>query len=152
MRGQTMGPNRLLTPHGKSLMRRPARPRRLWSFERLERRILLSQVQNPVGIDPFSSVSGDFNRDGALDVVTANEGSNDVSILLGNGDGTFQAPILYAAGISPTSIVVGSFEGEDRPLDLAVAGTDSNGVSYVSILQGDGYGGFHLSHMFALGD
>ena len=202
-----MGPNRLLTPHGKSLMRRPARPRRLWSFERLERRILLSQVQNPVGINPFSSVSGDFNRDGALDVVTANEGSNDVSILLGNGDGTFQAPmtfaagaspiavtaddfngdgrldlavadqgdpktgqgrgvsillgngdgtfqapVLYDAGISPTSIVAGYFEGEDRPLDLAVAGTDSNGVSYVSILQGDGYGGFHLSHTFALGD
>ncbi|MBV8608925.1 MAG: VCBS repeat-containing protein, partial [Singulisphaera sp.] len=188
-------------------MRRPPRLRRHWSFERLERRILLSGAPNPVGINPVSSVSGDFNRDGALDVVTANEGSNDVTILLGNGDGTFQtprtfpagvdpiavtaddfngdgrldlavadqgdpntgqgrgvtillgngdgtfqAPVLYDAGITPTSIVAGDFEGADHPLDLAVAGTGSNGVSYVSILQGDGFGGFHLSQMFALGD
>ncbi|MBV8555317.1 MAG: VCBS repeat-containing protein, partial [Planctomycetaceae bacterium] len=188
-------------------MRRPPRLRRHWSFERLERRILLSGAPNPVGINPVSSVSGDFNRDGALDVVTADEGSNDVtillgngdgtfqtprtfpagvdpiavtaddfngdgrldlavvdqgdpntgqgrgvSILLGNGDGTFQAPVLYDAGITPTSIVAGYFEGADHPLDLAVAGTGSNGVSYVSILQDDGFGGFHLSQMFALGD
>ncbi|MBV8267849.1 MAG: VCBS repeat-containing protein, partial [Planctomycetaceae bacterium] len=188
-------------------MRRPPRLRRHWSFERLERRILLSGAPNPVGINPVSSVSGDFNRDGALDVVTADEGSNDVTILLGNGDGTFQtprtfpagvdpiavtaddfngdgrldlavadqgdpntgqgrgvtillgngdgtfqAPVLYDAGITPTSIVAGDFEGADHPLDLAVAGTGSNGVSYVSILQGDGFGGFHLSQMFALGD
>ncbi|MGA8352297.1 MAG: VCBS repeat-containing protein, partial [Isosphaeraceae bacterium] len=110
------------------------------------------------GAGPIAVTADDFNGDGRLDIAVADQGDpktgqgRGVSILLGNGDGTFQAPVLYDAGISPTSIVVGSFEGEDRPLDLAVAGTDSNGVSYVSILQGDGYGGFHLSHMFALGD
>ena len=114
-----MGPNRPPTPHGKALMRRH-RGRAPLVVRAARTPHPAVQVQNPVDINPFSSVSGDFNRDGALDVVTANEGSNDVSILLGNGDGTFQAPRKFAAGAGPIAVTAGDFNGDGR-LDLAVA-------------------------------
>jgi hypothetical protein len=44
-----------------------------------------------VGIHPLSVAVGDFNGDGTPDLVVANAGSSNVSVLLGNGDGSFQA-------------------------------------------------------------
>ena len=41
------------------------------------------------GIYPYSIAVGDFNGDGAADLVVANNGGNNISVLLGNGDGTF---------------------------------------------------------------
>ena len=41
---------------------------------------------------------GDFNGDGKADLAVANHGSNNVSVLLGNGDGTFQAAVNYGGG------------------------------------------------------
>jgi FG-GAP-like repeat len=65
---------------------------------------------------------GDFNKDGKLDLATAN--ANDVSVLLGNGNGTFQAPT--SIGISnPASVAVGDFNADGK-LDLGVT---SNGLS-----------------------
>ena len=46
-------------------------------------------------------MTGDFNGDGRTDLAVANYGSNDVSILLGNGDGTFQPQVTYAVGSDP---------------------------------------------------
>ena len=85
-----------------------------------------------------------MNRDGSLDAVTANEGSNDVSILLGNGDGTFQAPRTFAAGAGPIAVTADDFNGDGR-LDLAVAdqGDPKTGQGRgVSILLGNGDGTF----------
>ena len=53
-------------------------------------------------------------------------GSNNVSVLLGNGDGTFQAAVNFVAGTYPSSVAVGDFNGDRKP-DLAVA--DFEGVS-----------------------
>jgi predicted NUDIX family NTP pyrophosphohydrolase len=58
----------------------------------------------------------------------ANYRSNNVSVLLGNGDGTFQAARNFAAGSGPISVAVGEFNGDSLP-DLAVANDDSNDVS-----------------------
>jgi len=63
---------------------------------------------------------GDFNGDGKLDLVAANDGSNNVTIFLGNGDGTFQPAVNYGVGEAPTSVAVGDFNGDGK-LDLAVA-------------------------------
>src|SRR5262249_54909299 len=52
---------------------------------------------------------GDFNRDGKPDLVTANSLSNDVSVLLGNGDGSFQSPRLFACGTNPNAVAAGDF-------------------------------------------
>ena len=65
-------------------------------------------------------MAGDFNGDGRTDLAVANNGSNYVSVLLGNGDGTFQNQVRYAAGTNPSSIVAGDFNGDGRT-DLAVA-------------------------------
>jgi hypothetical protein len=94
----------------------------------------------PVGTNPFVIVTGDFNGDGKLDMAVANVDSSDVSILLGNGDGTFQPAknIAIAGGFGP--IVTGDFNG-DRKLDLAV-GSETN----ATLLLGNGDGTFQSPH------
>lgn len=91
----------------------------------------------PVGTNPAAIVVGDFNGDGKIDIAVANTGSGDVSILLGNGDGTFQAARSFSAGNSPTAIALGDFNGDGK-LDLAAF---QPGAS-VSILLGNGDGTF----------
>jgi hypothetical protein len=87
----------------------------------------------------LSVAVGDFNGDGKLDLAVDNAGSpGTVSVLLGKGDGTFQAPINSAAGIPSHSMVVGDFNGDGK-LDLALSAGDS-GV--VSVLLGNGDGTF----------
>jgi hypothetical protein len=84
----------------------------------------------PVGTTPQSVAVGDFNGDAHADLAVANTGSNDVSILLGNGGGQF-VPALggsVATGASPISIAVADFNGDSDP-DLAIANYGSNGVS-----------------------
>jgi hypothetical protein len=82
---------------------------------------------------------GDFNRDGVADLVVTNSVTNKVSILLGIGNGTFQAPVTYAVGTSPWNVVVGDIN-HDGFLDLAVA---SDATGSVSILTGNGDGTFN---------
>src|SRR5207253_4986851 len=66
--------------------------------------LLLPGVPEPsVGRNPTSVTAGDFNGDGKLDLAVTNEGSNNVSVLLGNGDGTFQAAAEYSVGALPFS-------------------------------------------------
>jgi hypothetical protein len=77
---------------------------------------------------------GDFNGDGMPDLVTANPGSDTVSVLLGNGDGSFAPKIDYALGMYPRSVAVGDFNGDGLP-DLAAA---DSGSGQVSILLNDG--------------
>ena len=73
------------------------------------------------GVDPIAIVAGDFTGDGRLDLAVANDrSSDDVSVLLGNGDGTFQpAGHLRGRARSADAIVAGDFNGDGR-LDLAV--------------------------------
>jgi hypothetical protein len=80
-------------------------------------------------------VAGDFTGDGRTDLAVANRGSNDVSVLLGNGDGTFQNQVRYAAGTEPYGLVAGDFTGDGRT-DLAVANDGSNDVSVLLSLNG----------------
>ena len=61
-----------------------------------------------------------------------------MSVLLGNGNGTFQAQATFAAGSFPYSVAVGDVNGDGRP-DLLVANGNSNNVS---VLLGNGNGNF----------
>ena len=70
--------------------------------------------------NPFSVAVGDFNGDGKQDLAVANDGSDNVSILLGDGAGNFSAPTNFAVGDGPVSVAVGDFNGDGKQ-DLAVA-------------------------------
>src|SRR5439155_1239735 len=90
------------------------------------------------GAHPSSVAVDDFNEDGKPDLVVANSLGDTVSVLLGNGDGTFRPAANYAVGTDPRSVAVGDFNGDGKP-DLAVANT---GSSTISVLLGNGDGTF----------
>src|SRR5262249_47263969 len=74
-------------------------------------------LQLPDGDLSRAAVASDFNHDGHIDLATANQNSNDVSILLGLGDGTFAPETRIRVGTTPSGIVAGDFDG-DGHLDL----------------------------------
>lgn len=75
------------------------------------------------GNAPGSLAVADFNGDGKLDLAITTPGSSnnlsEITVLLGNGDSTFQAPVTYTVGGVPNSITVGDFNNDGKP-DLAV--------------------------------
>ncbi len=97
---------------------------------------LTGAVNYPAGTSPQSMAAGDFNGDGKTDLAVAD--SNGVSVLLGNGDGTFQPALSYSAGVTPASIAVGDFNGDGKT-DIVFVNSGSNRVS---VLLGNGDGTF----------
>ncbi|MFN8160576.1 MAG: VCBS repeat-containing protein [Solirubrobacterales bacterium] len=108
---------------------------------------------------------GDFNNDTNRDIAVVN--NTGVSILLGNGNGSFGPPTSYPAGINPSSVVVGNLNG-DANLDLAVANggavdcgsrlgrgaqtsSCTGGFGTVSVLLGHGDGSFGAATNFDVG-
>jgi FG-GAP-like repeat len=89
-------------------------------------------------------VAADFNGDGILDLAVANAGSvpvGSVSILIGNGDGTFQDHVDYATGGGPGWVATGDFNSDGK-LDLAVAEGNLGAGTTVGVLLGNGDGTF----------
>ena len=89
-----------------------------------------------VGASPYSVAAADLNGDGKLDLAVANRDSDNVSVLLNQGNGTFAAKVEYAAGTSPYSVAAADLNGDGKP-DLAIANAGSNNVS-VLLNQGNG--------------
>lgn len=99
------------------------------------------------GSYPTSVAVGDLNNDGKQDIVTTNQTINNVSLRIGNGDGTFGAPAYFATGTEPYAVAIGDFNG-DGDKDLAVA---NYRTATVSVLLGNGAGGFGNAANFVVG-
>ena len=92
------------------------------------------------GSQSVSVALADLNGDGKLDLVTANFGSGDVTVLIGNGNGGFAPAKMLAGGGGDFSVAVGDLNRDGKP-DLAVANISSI-ANTVSVFLGDGSGGF----------
>jgi FG-GAP-like repeat/Abnormal spindle-like microcephaly-assoc'd, ASPM-SPD-2-Hydin len=111
-----------------------------------------SPVSYPTGSAPSAVVSGDFNGDGILDLAVTNSNcayqtagmadtelvcnAGTVSILLGNGDGSFQPHLDYATGKNPSALAAADFNADGK-LDLAIVNAEDGSIS-VLLGQGDG--------------
>src|SRR5262245_21088133 len=120
----------------------------------LEDRTLLNfspAVNYPVAAPPLDMVVGDFNGDGKADLVTIN--GTDLSVLPGNGDGTFGAAQTITAGSGLGSVAAGHFDGDGR-LDLAITSSATTGSVLVLLNNTAAPGGpvtFQAARSFSTG-
>ena len=87
---------------------------------------------------PVSIAVADFNNDGKQDLALTSESLGNVSVLLGNGNGTFQTAVSSTVGQGPRSVAVGDFNGDGNP-DLVTVNEYGNNIN---ILIGNGDGTF----------
>jgi hypothetical protein len=90
-----------------------------------------------VGLNPGTIAVGDFNGDRKLDLAVVNSNTYHISVLLGNGDGTFRSSVNYAVGSTPLGIATADLN-HDGKLDLVVASLQS----VITVLLGNGDGTF----------
>lgn len=109
-------------------------------------------VNSPIAVNaihPVSITIGDFNGDAKQDVATVNNGSDNVSVLLGNGNGSFNSAVVFNVGKSPTRVVTGDFNGDGKA-DMASSNSDAT-ANNVSLLLGNGTGSFAAASNFGTG-
>jgi len=99
-----------------------------------------SAVSYAVGTHPYDGALGDFNGDGKPDLAVANNSTNNISVLLGNGDGTFGAKTDYDVGQPAYGVAITDLNSDGK-LDI-VAETSFSATQRVSVLLGNGNGTF----------
>jgi hypothetical protein len=105
-------------------------------------------VNYAAGVSPRKVAIADLNNDGKADLAVANEQSNNVSILVGNGDGTFGAKTDFDIGANVLDVIIVDLNGDTKP-DLVSAGALSS-TSKLSVLFGNGDGTFQPRADYAL--
>jgi FG-GAP-like repeat len=106
-------------------------------------------VYYKAGQRPYQVVATHVTNSGNLDLVLADYLSNQIIVLLGNGDGTFQTPRKFSVP-APFSLAVGDLNGDGNP-DLAVVESEGNSIGSLHLFLGDGTGSFHVGGSYRLG-
>ncbi len=99
------------------------------------------------GTGPAAVTVADLTGDGISDLIVADYHSNSVSVLMGNGDGTFRAPQIFAVGDSPNDVTVADLRNDGKE-DIISANKSSNTIS---VLLGNGDGIFQTQAVYAVG-
>src|SRR5262249_17025155 len=106
------------------------------------------------GKAPSCVQTADLNHDGELDLVVTNATSNNVAVLLGNGDGTFKSAVTYGLGNNPRpmGVTIADFNKDGAP-DFAVVNELADGGSggTVTIFINKGNGAFNAGVDFPTG-
>ncbi|MFZ9822510.1 MAG: tandem-95 repeat protein [Gemmataceae bacterium] len=97
---------------------------------------------------PSFVTTGDVNGDGKIDILTTNQNSSNVSVFLGRGDGSFQAPNLLSTSAIPNRIVLGDFNSDGK-MDLVVH-TSPGSVPTNTLFLGTGTGSFTANSNIAI--
>lgn len=107
-------------------------------FGRVDGRLVPARIVPIVGgRRPSALVAADFNRDGTLDLAVANSFSNNVVLLIGDGQGRFVEAEAWAVGEGPVALTVADFNG-DGWVDLASANANVGSVSLLLSAEGRG--------------
>jgi hypothetical protein len=109
---------------------------------------LVTPTRHPTGIGTVGALAADFDGDGKLDLAGLSEGRSDVTVSLGNGDGTFRSSARYRVGGDPWEVGVGDLNGDGRPDILATTGLPDE----LHVLIGTGGGAFASPQVFRVGD
>jgi hypothetical protein len=99
------------------------------------------------GAKPVGVTAGDFNGDGKPDLAVANSYGSNLSILLGNGNGTFAAQQTVVVGAYPNSVAVGDVNGDG----IADVVSTNNQANCLSVLLGNGDGTFQAQKTLVTG-
>lgn len=90
--------------------------------------LFYSYATYPVGKNPTSITPADFNHDGITDLITTNIGDDSLSILFGNGDGSFKEQQRILVSVEPRALALHDYNGDGRT-DIAVACAGSDQVT-----------------------
>ena len=99
-----------------------------------------------VGKNPTSVATADFNQDGVTDLITTNIGDSSLSILFGNGDGTFKEQVQMPVAKEPRALTLNDFNGDGFE-DIAVA---CSGSDQIALYYGLANGTFGVGHRYSV--
>jgi hypothetical protein len=93
------------------------------------------------GSNPRGIATADVDGDGRLDLVTADSGLGQVSVIRRDGVGNFLAPVVYPVGTNPSAVALVQLEGDPKP-EIAVTASTALLEQMLTVLANNGFGLF----------